>query len=141
MPAGAGVRIEGGVHLPVGDYRRLRAAVGWEEPPVADAALRAALERTWNVAARAGEELAGMGRLLEDGALYATIWDMIVAPAHQRRGLGEAILARLLERARARTIVALVATPEGRPLYERHGFRPASRGSVALMLRPRPSSS
>ncbi|HUJ55676.1 MAG TPA: GNAT family N-acetyltransferase [Gaiellaceae bacterium] len=128
--------LEAGGRLEAADYRRLRAAVGWSTPPADDTALQAALDRTWNVVAREQGEIVGIGRLLDDGALYATIWDMIVVPGAQRRGIGTAIVERLLERAAGRTIVALVATPEGRPLYERFGFRPGSDGSVAMLLRP-----
>jgi GNAT superfamily N-acetyltransferase len=128
--------IEAGTRLEVAEYRRLRAAIGWRTPPVDDATLQAALDRTWNVVAREGDEIVGLGRLLDDGALYATVWDMIVVPEAQRRGIGTAILERLLERAAERTIVALVATPAGRPLYERFGFRSESDGSVPMLLRP-----
>ncbi len=127
---------EAGARLGAGDYRRLRDVVGWGTPPADDATLQAALDRTWNVVAREAGEIVGIGRLLDDGALYATIWDMIVAPEAQRRGIGGGILERLLERAAARTIVALVATPAGRPLYERFGFRAESAGSTAMLLRP-----
>jgi GNAT superfamily N-acetyltransferase len=128
--------VEAGARLEAAEYRRLRAAVGWGTPPADDAAVQAALDRTWNVVARQEGEIVGIGRLLDDGALYATIWDMIVVPEAQRRGIGSAILVRLLDRAAGRTLVALVATPEGRPLYERHGFRVESRESVAMLLRP-----
>jgi GNAT superfamily N-acetyltransferase len=127
--------IEGGARILVDEYRRLRDAVGWGTPDD-DRPLQEALDCTWNVAAREDGELVGLGRLLDDGALYASIWDMIVVPEAQRRGVGTAILARLLERAAERTIVALVATEAGRPLYERHGFRTASGGGVGMILRP-----
>ncbi len=130
--------VEVGARLEAVDYRRLRASVGWITPAVDDATLQKALDLTWNVAAREDGELVGIGRLLDDGALYATIWDMIVAPEAQRRGIGSAILERLLERAARLTIVALVASPAGRPLYERYGFRPDSQGSVTMCLRPKP---
>jgi len=61
---------------------------------------------------------------------------MVVVPEAQRRGVGSAILERLLERAASRTIVVLVATAAGRPLYERYGFRTESFGGVGMILRP-----
>lgn len=128
--------LEAGGRLGAADYRRLRAAVGWSEPTADDTAVQAALDLTWNVVARDGSEIVGIGRLLDDGALYATIWDMIVLPGAQRHGIGTAILTRLLDRAAERTIVTLVATSAGRGLYERFGFRPGSHGSVAMLLRP-----
>lgn len=130
------VEVDVGTRLEAAEYRRLRAAVGWSTPPADDAALQAALDRTWNVVAREAGALVGMGRLLDDGALYATVWDMIVVPEAQRRGIGAAILRHLLERAEDRTIVALVATAAARDLYERFGFRDEDGGGTGMFLRP-----
>lgn len=41
-----------------------------------------------------------MGRLLGDGGWYFHVIDMAVLPEHQCRGLGDAILSALLDRAR-----------------------------------------
>ena len=130
------VEIEAGARLEAAEYRSLRAAVGWSAPLADDAALQAALARTWNVVAREAGAVVGMGRLLDDGALYATVWDMIVAPEAQRRGIGTAVLQHLLRQAAGRTIVALVATAAGRGLYERHGFRAEDGGGTGMFLRP-----
>jgi GNAT superfamily N-acetyltransferase len=127
--------IEGGARLGVDEYRRLRDSVGWTTPD-GDEAIQAGLDRTWNVVAREDGGIVGIGRLLDEGALYAAIWDMIVVPEAQRRGVGSAILERLLARAASRTIVVLVATTVGRPLYERYGFRTESFGGVGMILRP-----
>ena len=130
------LELEEGARLAVADYRRFREAVGWTPPEASDAAVQAALDATWNVLAREEGQLVGMGRLLDDGAMYATIWDMIVLPGEQGHGVGRAILERLLSRASVRTIVTLVATTAGRSLYEKYGFALESAGSVGMMLRP-----
>jgi GNAT superfamily N-acetyltransferase len=130
------LELEAGARLTVADYRRFRNAVRWTPPAGHDEAIQAALDATWNVAAREDGELVGMGRLLDDGVLYAAIWDMVVLPDHQRRGVGRAILEQLLAHASTRTIVVLVATPAGRPLYEEYGFRVESGGSVGMLVRP-----
>jgi GNAT superfamily N-acetyltransferase len=130
------LELEEGARLWVADYRRFREAVGWVAPRASDAAVQAALDATWNVIAREDGDLVGIGRLLDDGALYATIWDMIVLPGEQGHGIGRAILERLLARASVRSIVALVATPTARPLYEEYGFEVESGGSVGMLLRP-----
>src|SRR5436190_12144225 len=129
------IQVEAGARLEPTVYRALRQAVGWPPPSMNDLDLQRALDTTWNVAARdeAGE-VVGIGRLLDDGALYATIWDMIVRPDLQRRGIGHMLLEPLLARARSRTIVALVAAPSGRSLYERYGFRQESGGGVGMLL-------
>lgn len=131
------ISFEDDATVPVADYRRLRSAVGWGEVAAADAELAEAFARTWNVVARHEGEVVGLGRLLDDGVLYTSVWDMIVAPEHQREGIGEEILTRLLRRAESRSLTVLVATTTGRPLYERHGFVPDDPGSTA-MLRRRP---
>lgn len=125
---------EGGAIAP-SDYRRLREEVGWGTPPIPDARLEAALARSWNVVARDGDEAVGLGRLLDDGALYASIWDMIVRPSLQRTGIGTEILTRLLARADSRSLIVLIATHAGRPLYERHGFVTGDPGSAAMLRR------
>lgn len=128
--------LEAGARLEAADYLRLRDAVGWRSAECDEATLRAALDRTWNVVARDGGRVVGIGRLLDDGAFYATIWDVIVEPDAQRRGVGTAIFERLLEEASACAIVALVASPLGKPLYERYGFSSDDGRGVAMLFRP-----
>lgn len=61
--------------------------------------LAQALAGSWHVAcAYEGERLVGIGRIVSDGVLYAMIYDMIVRPSHQGRGIGTAILKRLVAR-------------------------------------------
>ena len=70
----------------------------------------------------------------EEGAVIS-IWDMIVTPRLQRRGIGDGILARLLAHAESRRLTVLVATEAGRPLYERYRFVSGDPGSTALLRR------
>jgi GNAT superfamily N-acetyltransferase len=128
--------VEAGARVDVADYLRLRDAVGWRSSALDDACVQAALDRTWNVVAREAGHVVGIGRLLDDGAFYATIWDVIVVPEAQRRGIGTAILERLLEEASPRAIVALVASPAGKTLYERYGFTSDDGRGVAMLMRP-----
>jgi GNAT superfamily N-acetyltransferase len=124
---------------PVADYLRLRREAGLS--PKTEEQAVAALPGSWaacHVVAESGE-VAGMGRLLGDGGWYFHVVDMAVLPAHQRRGLGDAILAALLDRVRAvappGAYVNLLADPPGRRLYERHGFADTAPGSVGMALR------
>ncbi|AZS73665.1 hypothetical protein DDE74_24345 [Streptomyces lydicus] len=54
-------------------------------------------------------------------------------PAHQRRGLGRAVMAALAGRAveRGARQGVLVASPDGRALYEAMGWRLRSRVTAA----------
>jgi GNAT superfamily N-acetyltransferase len=84
-----------------------------------------------------------MGRLLGDGGWYFHVADMAVLPAHQRRGLGDAILTALLDLIRSAAppgaYVNLLADPPGRPLYQRHGFAETAPGSLGMALTLRPA--
>jgi GNAT superfamily N-acetyltransferase len=55
-------------------------------------------------------------------APLATVGMMLVASRHGRRGLGRRLMEHVLARA-GDAVVYLTATPAGRPLYERLGFR------------------
>ncbi len=95
----AETQVLGGDRVMASEYRALRDAVGWLAVDSGDEELQGALDRTWNVTARRPDgELVGLVRLLDDGLLYAGIWDMIVAPDLQRRGIGRALFDRALER-------------------------------------------
>ncbi len=61
---------------------------------------------------------------------------MIVVPEAQRRGIGTAILERLLDEASGHAIVTLVASAAGRLLYERYGFTSDDGRGVAMLMRP-----
>ena len=81
----------------------------------------------------------GMGRVIGDGACFFHIVDMAVLPEHQRKGLGAAILNRLLGRLTAEVpagaFVSLLADPPGRALYRRFGFEFSAPHYVGMELR------
>jgi ribosomal protein S18 acetylase RimI-like enzyme len=122
---------------PVADYLRLRLESGLS--PKHEDQARRALAGSWAachiVHERTGA-VVGMGRVLGDGGWYFHIVDMAVLPAHQRKGLGDAIMTALLERVRQETprgaYVSLMADPPGRRLYERHGFTETAPASVGM---------
>ena len=123
------MRYAEGDRLAPAEYRALRAAAGWSDPGLDDAALQRALAAKWNVTARQDDGgLVGMGRVQDDG-LYASIWDMIVLPEHRCRGVGGAIFQRMLAHCRGRSLVALVATPLGAPIYRAAGFGEESQAA------------
>ncbi|MEU4688124.1 GNAT family N-acetyltransferase [Actinoplanes sp. NPDC023714] len=84
-------------------------------------------------------EAVGMGRVLGDGGWYFHIIDMAVLPAHQRRGLGDAVLTALLDRIRRDAppgaYVNLLGDPPGRRLYQRHGFQETAPHSLGMFLK------
>lgn len=68
--------------------------------------------------------LIGFGRATSDGALSATIWDVAVAPAWQRGGIGRGLVERLTASLvdEGIPVVTLYAEPGVVGLYEKLGF-------------------
>lgn len=109
------------------DFAHLRREAGLS--PVSPEQARAAVTGGWrtvHVTHDDEDRAVGMGRLIGDGGWMFQVVDMAVLPAHQRQGLGDAVLARLLqeiaEHAPAGAYVSLMGDPPGRRLYARHGF-------------------
>ena len=104
---------------------RLYRIAGWVENEASCAFLEAALGSSCVVcAAYCGGELAGMGRALGDGVSDAYIQDVVVDPAFRRRGVGTAIVKRLVSELRLRGVdwIALVGEPGTEEFYRSLGF-------------------
>jgi ribosomal protein S18 acetylase RimI-like enzyme len=65
----------------------------------------------------------GAGRVVGDGVDAAYLCDVALLPSHQGRGLGDEIVARLLDRARGHRKVILYAVPGKEGFYRRFGFQ------------------
>ena len=79
----------------VADYRRLRELAGLSVR--SEEAAAAGLPHTIvGVVAKHGDRTVGMGRAIGDGLFYQVV-DIAVDPAHQGRGLGHGIVARLMQ--------------------------------------------
>jgi GNAT superfamily N-acetyltransferase len=122
------------------EYFALFESTGWNEEYRLDAAqLHAAASRSWRiVSAYENGLLAGSGRILSDGVFHALIVDMIVLPTHQGRGIGTAILQRLLQHCREGGIrdVQLFCARGKAGFYNQSGFeaRPAEAPGMEQRL-------
>ena len=67
--------------------------------------------------------LVAAGRALADGADCAYICDVAILPGHQGRGLGNELIAQLVELSRGHAKIILYAVPGREGFYARHGFR------------------
>lgn len=121
------------------DYLELRLRAGLS-PKAEDQAV-AALSGSWaasHVVHEGTSQSVAMGRVIGDGGWYFHVVDMAVLPEHQRRGLGGAVLAYLLEQIRLRAprgaFVSLLADAPGRPLYARYGFVESAPGSIGMTV-------
>lgn len=96
------------------------------------------LHASWHVESAYREEvLIAAGRLVSDGRLYAVVFDVIVAPDWQRRGIGSRIMNRLLERCQSAGIrdILLFAAKGTQSFYRRHGFTPRLPDAPGMMIR------
>ncbi|KFU75847.1 Acetyltransferase (GNAT) domain-containing protein [Amycolatopsis lurida] len=120
----------------VDDYLRLRREAGLSEP-AREQAVRG-VDGAWasvKVIHRPTGEIVGMGRVISDGGWYFHIVDMAVLPAHQRRGIGDAVLDALLaeiDAAAPGAYVNLLGDPPGWRLYQRHGFVETAPGTIGM---------
>jgi GNAT superfamily N-acetyltransferase len=96
--------------------------------------------RRWRLLFAAGEvygvragpgELAGCVSLARYGTGLAAVGMMLVAERFGRQGLGRALMEHVLAEAGDATIF-LYATPFGRPLYERLGFRTVGAATTCI---------
>lgn len=121
----------------------INAAYGWVEWPrregwrleAVSQSCRWLTARTPRDADGAGE-LLGIARILDDGAISASLWDVIVRPEVQRRGIGRRLVEAALDLLKDRSLVALVSTPAAVDFFAALGFVPESHGHTALYLRP-----
>lgn len=113
-------------------------AYAWVEWPQREPERLAAVSRrcTWFAAREAGGRLVGVARLLDDGGIHASLWDVIVRPDRQRQGIGAALVNLALDRCRDRSLLAVVSTPAAVPFFAALGFLPESHGHTAMYLRP-----
>ena len=119
------IRIEHRLPTPA-EHRHLAERVGWGHA-FNWGALPASLDASeFGVVALDGDQAIGMGRVVGDGTMYAYIQDVAVDPGYQGHGIGQRIVAALLDHIRATAtgpvFVGLFATDAALPLYERNGF-------------------
>lgn len=72
----------------------------------------------------AGAQLVGLARCTSDGAFNATIWDVLVNPSFQGRGLGKAMVGQMVRTLLSRDItnITLFADAKAVDFYKGLGF-------------------
>lgn len=81
-----------------------------------------------------GAQMVGFTRVISDLTYRATIWDVIVRPSHQGRGVGTMMMHRVLDHPDLRTVTYfLLLTKDKHSFYEHLGFH--TEPSMAMALR------
>ena len=121
------------------EYNRLRRDAGWPEMD-ASVAASSLPHSCFAICAYEGSDLVGMGRVVGDFGLCFYIQDVVVLKTHQGRGIGDAIMRRLMEfisrHAVEHTYVGLMSAVGKEPFYHRYDFtsRPTAAFGAGMTL-------
>ncbi|MGB3329883.1 MAG: GNAT family N-acetyltransferase [Thermomicrobiales bacterium] len=122
------------------EHRTIAEAVGWGHAFAWETMPQSLANSRLGAIAIVEGTVVGMGRVVGDGVAYWYIQDVAVLPAHQGAGIGQALVAALIDQIAARTpapaFVGLFATVEGMPLYERLGFTPGDMQGMVRIVAP-----
>ena len=115
------------------DLEELCDAVGWSRRPLRK--VKKAIQHSFLVVSMwevrgSRRRLIGFSRATSDHAFNATIWDVVVHPDFQGRGLGKALMKQLIKKLRSEDIsnVTLFADPQVVDFYKGLGFMPDPEG-------------
>jgi GNAT superfamily N-acetyltransferase len=100
--------------------------VGWPHPPSRETHLRLLAGSDYVVLALDLDtgQVIGYVTALTDGVLSSFIPLLEVLPAYQDRGIGTALMMRMLDRLGHLPNVDLLCDPDVAPFYERFGMKP-----------------
>ena len=120
------------------EYFSLFNTTGWNKDYQASPDdLEKANRNSWlTVSAYDRSRLVGFGRAVTDFVLHAMIFDMIVLPEYQGRGLGTLILTRLVDKCLEAGIrdIQLFCAKGKRPFYEKNGFEVRADDAPGMQL-------
>jgi aralkylamine N-acetyltransferase len=123
------------------ELEELCDSVGWARRPLRK--VRKALRHSYLVASiwelrGAKPYLIGFARATSDHAFNATIWDVVINPRFQSKGLGKAFMQYIINKLRADDIsnVTLFADPQVVDFYRRLGFIPDPEGIKGMFWYP-----
>lgn len=109
------------------DYIYLRSAVGFSKTPLIQTQ-KALSNGLFSVVAEWNGKKVGMGRLVGDGIMYWYIQDVAILPEYQGKGIGKAIVQRLMQYVKENSIpgtyttIGLMAAKGKDEFYEKLGF-------------------
>ncbi|CCH67184.1 N-acetyltransferase (GNAT) family, Syn7942_0773 homolog, Ycf52 protein [Richelia intracellularis HH01] len=116
-------------------------AVGWSRRPLRK--VKKAIEHSFLVVSmwqvqNTQKHLIGFARATSDHAFNATIWDVVVHPKFQGKGLGKVLMQYILKQLRSEEIsnVTLFADPDVVEFYQSLGFMPDPEGIKGMFWYP-----
>ncbi len=123
------------------ELEELCDAVGWSRRPLRK--VKKAIDHSFCVISMYEQKeqfkhLIGFARATSDHAFNATIWDVVVHPEYQGRGLGKTLMDRMISELRAADIsnITLFADPQVVDFYRRLGFMADPEGIKGMFWYP-----
>jgi ribosomal protein S18 acetylase RimI-like enzyme len=123
------------------ELEELCSAVGWSRRPLRK--VKKAIQHSFLVVTMWEERgtqrrLVGFSRATSDHAFNATIWDVVVHPDFQSRGLGKALMKHMIKKLRSEDIsnITLFADPQVVDFYRRLGFMSDPEGIKGMFWYP-----
>ena len=123
------------------ELEELCDAVGWSRRPIRK--VRKAIQNSFLVITMWEQrgnrkKLIGFSRATSDHAFNATIWDVVVHPNFQGKGLGKSLMNQLIKKLRSEDIsnVTLFADPDVVNFYKQLGFMPDPEGIKGMFWYP-----
>ena len=121
-------------------FLRLRESVGFRVVNEIQAG-KAVENGLYNVIAKDGDRVVGMGRLVGDGYMYWYVQDVVIDPEYQGKGIGKEIMRHLTEYIENNSIpntevtIALMAAKGKEDFYTKLGFitRPTEKFGSGMM--------
>ncbi len=110
----------------IDEFYPLYTATGWNESLNLSAdELERAIRNSYRVVSvYEGKRLIGFGRVVSDGVVYATLYDVMVLPKWQHQGIGSSIIRKLVRQCEAEGIrsIHLYAARGAESFYNKLGF-------------------
>jgi GNAT superfamily N-acetyltransferase len=120
------------------EYFSLFITTGWNKDYLASPdELERANKNSWlTVSAYDENKLVGFGRVVTDFVLHAMIFDMIVLPDYQGRGIGTLVIKTLVKKCKDRGIrdIQLFCAKGKRAFYEKNGFVVRAEDAQGMQL-------
>lgn len=123
------------------ELEKLCRAVGWSRRPLRK--VKKAIEHSFLVITMWEQRenyrsLIGFSRATSDHAFNATIWDVVIHPEFQGRGLGKALMQQLVKELRRADIsnITLFADAHVVDFYRELGFKPDPEGIKGMFWYP-----
>ncbi|MFM2429323.1 MAG: hypothetical protein RLZZ511_536 [Cyanobacteriota bacterium] len=123
------------------ELEELCDAVGWSRRPLRK--VKKAIQHSFLVVSMweqrgASRRLIGFSRATSDHAFNATIWDVVIHPEFQSKGMGKALMKFIIKKLRNEDIsnITLFADPHVVDFYRNLGFMPDPEGIKGMFWYP-----